>query len=221
MTETATAPAIKPKKRNTNTNTNGNNVTPITPGTTQVSNDEMMALVAAIPAEERARIIALHQSQGGFKTAYANVIATLAGLGYTFENRSDGEKPLMMLAFRSALESEDGEKETVIFISSDGEVSSSDDEEDDDEDEDDAPRARARKPGKTGRGPGRPPKEYAAKDLLKALHEYMKEKGKSQEEIAAALEISQPTISTWVRGTSEPRNGNAHKLAKLVKHYLP
>jgi DNA-binding XRE family transcriptional regulator len=229
MTTPAAAPSIAKRARKTKDVSNiespvPGTVTPTVAATTTPPTDEMTLLYNALPADERAALIASYKIKGLLASAHSSIIQAFASVGIKFKG-----EPLIMV-------STDDEEETAYAIEATGEYSDLDDEgdededESDDEDEDEAPVATKTKKSKGKRGPGRPPKHHGpgrptkaashAKALVKALKELMEEKGYNQEQVSEKLDVSQGTISNWLNGTSDPQNGNSIKLEKFVKHYL-
>jgi len=216
-----TTPATPTIKRRAKAKDAAPNIESPVPGVavTPTPTSEMEMLFAAMPADERAALIASYKIKGVLASAHASIIQAFASIGVTFKS-----EPVIMVS------PSDEDEETAYVIEKDGDYSDladEDEDEDDDDEEDDAPVATKTK---SKRGPGRPPKHSGpgrptkaashAKALVKALKELMEEKSLNQETVSEKLDVSQGTISNWLNGTSDPQNGNSIKLAKFVKHYL-
>lgn len=155
------------------------------------SQEELTALFHAMDPEARAKLMAASKIKPTLANAFSTIITTLASVGITFKD------PCITVG------SPEDDDEKIIGIDPDGSYAdlSDDEEEDEDEEKDDETIPTAKK-------------------LIKALREKMEEDKLSQSDVATKLKLSQATISTWMQGTSEPRNGNSKKLAKFVAHYL-
>ena len=219
-----TTPATPTIKRRAKAKDATPNIESPVPGVavTPTPTSEMEMLFAAMPADERAAILASYKIKGVLASAHASIIQAFASIGVKFEG-----SPVVIVS------DEDEDDGTAFAIEATGEYSdlTDEDEDSDEDDEDDAPVAtKTKSKTKSKRGPGRPPKHSgpgrptkaaaASKALVRALKELMEEKSLNQETVSEKLDVSQGTISNWLNGTSDPQNGNSIKLAKFVKHYL-